>query len=67
MNPSSSFRRRPESSVIYSSNRERHLGSGFRRSDEYIAKGLIDALNTGSKVDQFTRVFYNLPHPAALN
>ena len=48
MNSSSSFRRRPESSVIYSSNREPHLDSGFRRSDEYFANGLIDTLNTGS-------------------
>ncbi len=28
-------------------NRGRHLGSGFRRSDEYTAKGPIDAFDTG--------------------
>ncbi len=46
--PCSSFRRRPESSVIYPSTRGRHLGSGFRRSDEYAATGSIDAFDTGS-------------------
>ncbi len=43
-----SFRRRPESSVIYPSTRGRHLGSGFRRSDEYTATGPIDAFDTDS-------------------
>ena len=33
------FRPAPESSVIYPSTRGRHLGSGFRRSDEFIATG----------------------------
>ncbi len=46
--PGMSFRRRPESSVNYPSTRERHLGSGFRRSDEYSAAGPIDAFDTGS-------------------
>ena len=32
-------------------NQGRHLGSGFRRSDEYTATGLIDALNTSSKTN----------------
>ena len=41
--PGTSFRRRPESSVIYASSRGRLLGSGFRRSDDYTATGPIDA------------------------
>ncbi len=49
MIPSTSFRRRPESSVIYASTMGRHLDSGFRRSDEYIATGPIDAFYTGPK------------------
>ena len=51
MIPGTSFRRGPESSVIYASTRGRHLGSGFRRSDEYIATGPIDAFDTGSNLD----------------
>ena len=50
MIPCTSFRRRPESSVIYGSTGGRHLGSGFRRSDEYIDTGPIDAFDRGSKV-----------------
>ncbi len=49
MIPGTSFRRKPESSVIYPSTRELHLGSGFRRSDEYTATVPIDAFNTGSE------------------
>ena len=45
--PGTSFRRRPESSVIYPSTRGWHLGSGESRSDEYIATGPIDAFDTG--------------------
>jgi len=48
MIPCPSFRRRPESNVIYAIIRGRHLGSGFRRSDEYVATGPIDAFYTGS-------------------
>ena len=43
-----SFRRRPESSVIYPLTRGRHLGSGFRRSDAYTAIVLIDAFDPPS-------------------
>jgi len=45
MIPGTSFRRRLESSVIYASTRGQHLGYGFRRSDEYIATGTIDAFD----------------------
>ena len=48
MIPCPSFRRRPESSVIYALARGRHLGSGFRRSDEYIGTGPIDSFDSGS-------------------
>ena len=51
MIPGTSFRRRPESSVIYPSTRGRHLGSGFPQSDDYTATGPIDAFDTGSKLD----------------
>ena len=50
MTPGTSFRRSPESSVIHASTGGRHLGSGFHRSDEYVATGPIDALDTGSKL-----------------
>ena len=46
MIPCTSFRRRPESSIIYPSTGVRHLGSGFRRSDEYTDTGPIDAFDT---------------------
>ena len=51
MIPCASFRRRPESSIIYASTRGRHLDSGFRRSDEYTTTGPIDAFDTCSKLD----------------
>ena len=35
-------------SVIYPSTSGRHLGSGFRRSDEYTATGPVDAFDTHS-------------------
>ena len=47
--PGTSFRRRPEFSVIYPSTRERHVCSGLRRSDEYTATGPIDAFDTSSQ------------------
>ena len=53
MIPGMSFRRRPESSVIYATTRGRHLGSGFRRSDEYIARGPIDAFDSGSYTNHY--------------
>ena len=46
--PGRSFRRRPESGVIYEATRGQHLGSGFRRSDEYTATGPIRAFDPGS-------------------
>ncbi len=48
MIPGTSFRRRLEFSAIYASTMGRHLGSGFRRSDEYIAAGPIDAIDPRS-------------------
>ena len=56
--PCTSFRRRPESSVIYSSTRGRHLGSGCRRSDEYTVTGPFDAFDTGSKRNHFHQRSY---------
>ena len=50
MIPGTPFRRRQESSVICASTRRRHLGSGFRRSDEYIGTGPIDAFGTASEI-----------------
>ena len=44
-----SIRRRPESSVIYPSTSQRHLGSGFRRSDENTAMETIGAFYGGSE------------------
>ena len=46
---SMSFRRGPESCVIYVSTKGQHPGSGFRRSDECIAAGPIVAFDTGSQ------------------
>ena len=50
MIPGTSFRRRPEPSVIYIYASTRgHLGSGESRSVEYIATGPIDAFDPGSQ------------------
>ena len=56
--PGTSFRRRPESSVIYPSTRRRYPDSGFRRSDEYTAAGTLDAFNTGF---YSWNVFFQIP------
>ena len=61
--PYTSFRRRLESCVIYPSTRGRHLGSGFRRTEEYTATGSIDAFDIES---WRARELDNLPTAALL-
>ena len=47
--PGTSFRRGPESSVVYQSTRGPFQGSGSRRSYEFTATGPIDTFDTGSQ------------------